>query len=517
MLFVRRLDRDEIRLIPGTEGARQPFISPDGLEVGFFDVARGKLKKVALAGGSPVTLCDAPLPRGGTWGADGTIVFVPGPPWGLRRIPASGGEPGVVTTPDAAKFERHYFPQLLPDGEHVLFDLQDRNRMSNAAVVSLRTGEQRILVKDAAYPRYLPTGHLLFTRPGTLLAVPFSLKRLETSGSPVPLLDDLETNHAGIRCAQSSFSREGTLVYVPTRHFQRTLVWVDRKGAIEQVPFPPAGYQEVALSPDGGWLAAITAEKGENAALQFGDFARGTLSRSSAEGNVQGLAWAPDGNRVAVGFSSERTLPHVFLQSADGSTPPERLTNEAAWQQETPSSFSPDGSLLLVNLVNYADTTSPGYDIFVFPLGGERTLRPFLQTKFREQGARFSPDGRWVAYRSNESGRDEVYVRPFPGLGAKWQISTEGGEGPRWSRSGRELFYRQDDKMMIVDVENLPTFRPGRPRTLFEGRFLNSYDVAPDGTRFLMIKPNPAEFGPAHVNVVLNWFEEVKRRVPGAK
>ncbi len=522
MLFVRRLDRDEVRPIPGTDGAVFPFFSPDGREVGF--VANRKLKKVALAGGSPITLCDIQNPRGGTWGADGTIVFVRGTMLGLWRIPASGGEPRVVTTPDAAKGERHYYPQILPGGEHILFAIQDRNRTSHAAVVSLRTGEQKILVEDAAYPRYLPTGHLVFARPGMLFAVPFSLKRLETSGPPVPLLDDLVTNHLEMQAAEYAFSEEGTLVYLPSRELQRTLVWVDRKGATERVPFPPGGYEEVAISPDGGRLAANTFEKGEKTALLFGDFTRGTLSRSTEEGNFAGLAWAPDGKRVAFGFAPQGRGPwHVFWQSADGSTPSERLTGESAEQQEEPTSFSPDGSLLLVNVFNYTNTgpAYTGWDIFVFPLSGERKLRPFLQTKFFERNAYFSPDGRWVAYESDESGRSEVFVRPYPGPGGKWQISIEGGAEPHWSRSGRELFYRHGDKMMMVDVETKPTFRPGRPRTLFEGRYFdyefNTYDVAPDGSRFLMIKPDPAESGPAHVNVVLNWFEEVKRRVPGAK
>ncbi len=520
MLFVRRLDRDEIRPIPGTDGAWLPFISPDGLEVGFF--AEHKLKKVSLVEGSPVTLCDAPNGRGGSWGADGTIVFVASPMSGLSRIPASGGEPQKVTTPDVTKGERHYFPQILPDGEHVLFMIMS-NGASRVAVASLRTGAQKILVEDAAYPRYLPTGHLLFTRPGSLFAVTFSLARLETSGPPVPVLEDLVTNHIAMRSAEYTVSQGGTLVYVPSQQLQRTLVWVDRKGATERIPFPPGGYQYVALSPDGGRLAAITYDKGEKMALLFGDLARGTLSRSMAEGSFEGLAWAPDGKRVAFGFWPEgKGGWNVFWQSTDGSAPPERLTSETAERTEYPYSFSPDGRLLLVGVFNYADP-STGWDIFLFPLTGEREPRPFLQTKFYEGGARFSPDGRWVAYQSNESGRVEVFVRSFPGPGPKWQISTEGGGFPRWARSGRELFFQNEDKMMAVDVETKPTFRAGRPRTLFEVHFLggettyDSYDVAPDGKRFIMIKEDPAESGPAHVNVVLNWFEEVKRRVPGAK
>jgi len=520
-LFVRRLDLDEIRPIPGTDGTARfssPFISPDGLEVGFF--ADKKLKKVSLAGGSPITLCDAPDPRGGSWGADGTIVFAPSPTAsGLWRIPASGGEPRRVTNPDVAKGDRHWSPQILPDGEHVLFTWFVKDLPARAAVVSLRTGEQRIVMEDAGRSRYLPTGHLVVARPGTLLAVPFSLKRLEISGSPVPLLEGLVTNSNFTGAAEYAFSQEGTLVYAASRQLQRTLVWVDRKGAVEQVPFPPGGYSSVALSPDGSRLAAFTVDKNEKQALMFGDFARGALSRSSAEGVFQGLAWAPDGKRVAFGLGLGKSMINVFWQSADGSTPPERLS-ETPLPRDCPS-FSPDGSLLLVTVVIPGETGLKR-EIFTLPLTGERTMRPFPQTKFSEGAARFSPDGRWVVYLSNESGRDEVFVRPYPGPGGKWQLSTGGGDEPFWSRSGRELFYWQgDNKMMVVDVETRPTFRAGRARTLFENRYVsqavNFYDVTSDGTRFLMIKEDPAESGPAEVKVVLNWFEEVKRRVPGAK
>ncbi len=301
---------------------------------------------------------------------------------------------------------------------------------------------------------------------------------------------------------------------------------------MERIPFPPGGYEEVVLSPDGGRLATRVIEKSEKMALLFGDLARGTLTRSTAEGSFQCLAWAPDGKRVAFGFkpAGGRGLFSVFCQNADGSAPPERLTGETRLQMELPTSFSPDGSLTLVQVMDYTDTSPANtrWDIFVLPLVGEKQMRPFLKTRAKEELARFSPDGRWVAYRSDESGQLEIFVQPFPGPGPKWQISTEGGSEPRWSRSGGELFYRQDDKlnrqndkMMVVDVETAPTFRAGRPRVLFEGQFydfgINCYDVTPDGSRFIMIKEDPAELGPAHVNVVLNWFEEVKRRVPGGK
>ena len=340
----------------------------------------------------------------------------------------------------------------------------------------------------------------------------------------MPLLEDIVTFSGFRYWPEYAFSQEGTLVYSVSRQPQRTLVWVDRKGATERVPLTPAGYEEVAISPDGERLAAITVDKHEKKTLMFGDFARGTLSRSGAEGSLQGLAWTPDGKRVAFGFRPGKGANNAFWQAADGSTPPERLTGETAIQQQHPSSFSPDGSVVLVDAVNFTSSSasSTGWDMFILPLSGGRTFRPFLQTKVNEGNGVFSPDGRWIAYVSNESGRNEVFVRPYPGPGGKWQISTEGGDEPVWPRNGRELFYRQgDSKMMVVEVETKPTFRPGRPRTLFEGRFLlwdvNTYDVARDGTRFLMIKEDPAESGPTQVKVVLNWFEDVKRRVPGAK
>jgi eukaryotic-like serine/threonine-protein kinase len=515
MLFVRRLDRDENRPIPGTEGASYPFTSPDGTQVGFF--AEGRLKRVALAGGPPTSLCDASNPRGGSWGPDQTIVFARSRVLGLWSIPASGGEPRRVTTPDAAKGERHYFPEILPDGEHVLFQIGEGNGKSRAAIVSLRTREQRNVMEDAGYPRYLPTGHLLFTRPGSLFAVPFSLKRLETSGPPGLLLDHLLTNWDFTHAAEYAYSHEGTLVYLPYLELQRTLVWVDRKGATERTAFPPGGYHAIALSPDGGRLAAIAYERGEKTALLIGDLARKTLSRSTTEGDFQCLAWTPDGKRLAFGLGRNGAIRTASWQPADESAPPERLTSETAFQMEFPISFSPDGSSLLLTVMSHSDLSSEMWNSFILPLSGQRKPRPFLRTMGR---ARFSPDGRWVAYESSEAGGYQVIVRPFPGPGPRWQISTDGGNQPLWSRSGRELFFWQGERLMAVDLETKPSFRAGQPRVLFEGNYHRSenfYDVSPDGTRFLVIKPDPAESGPAHVSVVLNWFEDVKKRVPRGK
>ena len=518
-LFLRRLDRNEIRPIPDTDWALAPFFSPDGLEVGFFDIMEGKLKKVALAGGGPTTLCAAPVPRGASWGPDGTIVFTPDMKSGLWRIPASGGEPRAVTRPDKAAVARHLFPQVLPDGDHVLFWIRDETRASRVAVVSLRTGEQRILVENAYDARYLPTGHLLFSRNGALFAVPFDLKRLAASGPPVMLLDDVFRTNLGFEYAVSA---DGTLVYVPALVPRRTLVWVDRRGAAEPVPLlPPGGYGTVALSPDGGRVAAVIEEKGQATGLAVGDLARGTLSHSTAEGQFSSAIWAPDGTRLAVSFAPSRPgqapeLIGAFWQSTDLSTPPKRLTSESAHQEEAPTSFSPDGRWLLVYVSSFSDT-SAAHSLFVQELTGTRPFRPFLQGKAYYGNGRFSPDGQWVAYDSDESDASnfpEVFVRRFPGPGSKWQISSDGGMNPVWSRSGRELFYWnwKDDKLMAVDVETTPTFRAGRPRVLFPAH-ASDYDIAPDGLRFLMIQPDPAEFAGSHVNVVLNWFEEVRAKM----
>ncbi len=519
-LFVRSLDSDKIQPIAGTEGGGAPFFSPDGRWVGFF--AEGKLKKVPLTGGPPITLCDSTDVHlvgsfgQGSWGVDGTIVFVEPGLTGLRRIPSSGGESQALTIVNAGAFESHSFPQILPDGEHVLFEIdKGPDSAPRAAVISLRTGEQRIVGEDAAYPLYLPTGHLVFTRNGSLFAAPFSLHRLALSGPPVPMPEDLLTNRNYSNAAHMAVSSGGTLVYRPRGHFERKFVWVDRRGAVEPLPFPPGQYIEAALSPDGRRLAAIAEEKGETMALLVGDIARATLTRAPVEGILQSPAWAPDGRRIAISFTKTPSYPgKVYFVSADGSGPLEPSTIDTEPLEEFPSSFSPDARFVLLTGLAWQ---SPHYDIWLLPLSGERRPTPFLHSRFGTSRAVFSSDGRWVAYLSWESERTEVFVTPFPGLGPKWQISADGGGSPRWSLNDRELFYRNGDKMMVVEIETRPTFRAGQPRSLFEGQFRRFCGVDPEGKRFLMIKEDPAESGPAHVNVVLNWFEEVKRRVPGGK
>ncbi len=278
----------------------------------------------------------------------------------------------------------------------------------------------------------------------------------------------------------------------------------------------------MSLSSDGGRMAAISVGKAEEQSLLLGDFARRTLTRSPVEGLFWKLAWTPDGRRIAFGaMSEEERLGYRLLwQSAEGDAPAENLGTATRLQTEGPASFSPDGSVLLVQAYNLTRPDAV-QQVLVLPLAGERKPRPLIRTKFSVYDARFSPDGSWVAYASDEPGRYEIFVQPYPGPGPRWQISAEGGEQPRWSHSGRELYYRNGDKIMAADVETKPTFRARPPRMLFEGKYFSSgedsYEVSPDGTRFLMIRPDPEESGPALVKVVTNWFDEVTRRVPGAK
>ncbi len=388
----------------------------------------------------------------------------------------------------------------------------------HTAVLRLDTGEEsRVVFRGALAGRFVPTGHLVYERAGTLLAVPFDLARLEvTSSVPVTIAEGV-TESAATRGADYSFSAAGTLAYVPAspRQFERRLVWVDRKGAVEPLPAPLRSYEELALSPDGRQVA-VPIYSGTTEVWIY-DLARGTLTRLTSEGGGSlALIWTPDGKRVTY-MGARAGFRNVFWKATDGTGVEERLTTGE--NAQVPDSWSPDGKWLAFD--DQSPTT--GGDIWMLrldggpgPVGAEaRKPQPLIRTPFNEYGAVFSPDGRWLAYSSDESGRQEVYVQPFPGPGRKWQISTEGGGGdgipPRWARNGRELFYRNGDKMMVVEVSATPSgFSAGRPRVLFEGRYENIFDVAPDGQRFLMIQPVEPEQPATQINVVLNWFEELK-------
>lgn len=506
-LYRRAMDQLEASPIPGTEGAVLPFFSPDGQWVGFF--AGGKLKKVALMGGTPVPLCDTTGLQGADWGLDDMILFSSGDGAGLRRVPAAGGSPEPVTKLDSSQGELdHTFPHILPGGQVLLFTTASDYTHPKIAVQSLQTGLREILF-DGVKPRFVPTGHIVFARAGSLWAVPFDSNRLEVTGSAAPLVEGVRMEF-GV-WPYFTIASDGTLVYVPGDS-ARQLVWVDRKGGVQPLGFPPRPYETPRLSPEGQRLALTIRE--ENHDVWSYELARETSMRlTTAPGEDETPVWLPDGKRLV--FAGDRPGgSNLLLKLADGSATEEKLLEIRGGHRHT-DSVSPDGLILAFHEIS----PQTGGDIWVLSLQGDRKPRPFLQTPSNEIGARFSPDGRWIAYMSNESGQSEVYVQAFPGPGGKWKISTEGGVEPVWSRSSRELFYRNGDQMMAVDVAAQPAFNASKPRVLFKGQFDNipweaNYDVSADGQRFLMIQAEETIAGASKIQVVLNWFEDLKRKVP---
>jgi hypothetical protein len=357
---------------------------------------------------------------------------------------------------------------------------------------------------------YVPTGHLVYVQvaTGTLMAMPFDLQRLQVgAATPVAVAQGILAEGEG---AHYSVSSNGLLAYVSGRSSldDRTLVWVDRKGKADPLNAPGRPYEVPRLSPNGAHVAFMT--RGPTYDVWVYNLARGNATKLISEGSNQFPIWTPDGKRLTYRATRAGTR-NVFWRTADGSEAEERLTSGIG--NEAPSSWSSDGQVLLYTVAIEA------VDILAFGLP-ERQTTSFLQTAFVETAAQFSPDGLWVAYHSNEFGRQEIYVRPYPGPGAKWQISTDGGTEPVWNPNGGELFYRNGNKMMVVDVTTKPAFAVGTPRVLFTGDYLPAstmypnYDVSRDG-RFLMVQRNAEEPAtPTRIVVVLNWFEDLKRLVP---
>jgi eukaryotic-like serine/threonine-protein kinase len=508
-LFARGIDSMEAQAIRGTEGALSPFFSPDGQSLGFFVLPQ--LKKIAVSGGTPQNLTNVISDNGGvSWGPNDTIVFSRAAAEALRTLPASGGAQSPLTT---LKGEiSHRWPQLLPGGKAVLFtNYISSGDTSQILVERTDTHERKVLVQGGSYPRYVSSGHLLFVRAATLMAVPFDTDRLEVHGQPVPVIEGVMQTANG--AGQFTVSNSGTLVYIPggMQGVDRTLVWVDRKGAEQPIPAPLRAYYQPKLSPDGEHLALNI-----DSNVWIYDMVRGTLTRLTFEAGNSRPLWTPDGKRVAY-QSTKGGKVNLWWKPADGTGSDEQLTNTDFFF--LPSSISPD--LTAAYVETHPDTNR---DIYVVDLKGDRKSKPWLQTPFDETYPLFSPDGKWIAYVSNESGRFEIYIRPASGTGGKWQISTDGGQADQWNPNGKELFYQNGDKMYSVEIKTEPTFSASTPHLLFEGNYEKqsgvgaNYNVSPDGQRFLMIKPGGVrQEGATQINVVLNWFEELKAKVPLAK
>jgi len=515
-LYLRAMDQLEAAPIRGTEGAAAPFFSPDGQWLGFF--ADNKVKKISIDGGSAQTLAARPVGGGasGSWGSDDTIVFSAGT-GPLLRISAAGGVPTPLTTLNSKQGDvSHRWPEILPGGKAVLFVAQGGVGDQRLMIRNADTGEQRALDINGGSPHYVSSGHLLFSRLGTLFAAPFDLKQLRVTAPPVPVVEGVASNGIG-GAAHVSIASNGSMAFVPGVELlrPRTLVWVDRQGKVQPLIEAPRNFREARLSPDGQRIAIGI--EGSPRDLWIYEIKRGILSRFTLEPTESEFAaWTPDGQRIAFGALRPGGQGRLVLwKLTDGSGTEEKLLAGGPQDHFHPSAWSPDGRVLAFTNVSSTETTS---DIWMLPLG-KTVPEPFANTRFSERSPRFSPDGKWVAYVSDESGRDEIYVQPYPGPGGKRQVSIDGGSEPVWASSGRELFYWIGDTMMAVSVATAPSFSADAPRRLFEGRFdrpLASYpnfDVTADGQRFLMFKGIQAAAA-AQITVVLDWATELARRVP---
>ena len=518
-LFVRALDQLDATSITGLGEPYGLFVSPDGQWIGFFDGVTA-LKKVAITGGPADTLGRPDgTAVGASWGPDGSIIFATiNRTTGLQRIAVAGAEPTVLTRPNRnAGEDDHSWPEILPGGQAVLFTITATTRgsdQSQIAVLDLRTGAHTALIRGASDAHYVSSGHLVYTAAGRLHAVAFDLARLAVVGTPVMVQPEVLTD-AGIAVAA-----DGTLVYassgVPA--VGRSLVWVDRQGQEAPIPAPQRNYAYPRLSPDGTRLALYIPD--QEIDIWLWDLARATFRRATFDRGVDIYpVWPPDGRQLL--FSSARAgAVNLFAQAADGSGDVTRLTTSSNVQHAT--SITPDGTRLV-----FTETTpATGPDVMQLQLDGTHTVTPLVQTPFSERNAEVSPDGRWLAYEADDSGRFNIYVRPFPDVSSGyWQVSTDGGTRPLWARSSRELFFLSaTGALMRVGVAPGPTWAATAPTRLFEGRYGASpnqngrtYDVAPDGKRFLMIKAGGSAgqtAGPTSLVVVQNWVEELKRLVP---
>lgn len=506
-LVKRELSVFEMTEIAGTEGASNPFVSPDGEWVGF--QAGRRLQKVARAGGPPVTLCDVSELRGAAWTASGEIVFAPGATSGLWVVDAAGGRPRPLTVVDYDGGERtHRWPHALPDGRGVMFTVGHAGASSfdeaSLAIVDFDGAPHRLILRHATDGRVISTGHAVWARGGVLFAAPFDFagRKIEAAGRQVQRGVAL----AATGVAHFAISASGMLVHVPgdAQTLRRSLVAVDRSGTVAGDYASGEALEEPRLSPDGRTL--LLSLRGRTSDVWLHDPARGTMTRATFEGENFAGIWGPAEGEVTFSSSRDGGPSDLYVVRPDRPAAPELLV--ASEFDKAPGGWSPDGQSLL--FTEYHPDT--GADIWVLDRRNERA-RPFVCTAFNEYAPACSPDGCHVAYTSDEAGRPEIHVVVFPGAIGKRQLSIGGGAEPVWSRDGRELFYRSGDRLMRVDMTGGIT-DPGIPTTVFEGKYqagtvtVANYDISPDGKTFFMVRPHVVS-APAAVCVTLGWFSEL--------
>jgi serine/threonine-protein kinase len=521
-LMLRPIDRIDPVVLPSADYVYEPFFSPDGLWVGFF--SRSALKKVSVAGGPATTLCEfSGAPLGASWGDDNMIAFaVDGPMGGLWRVSGDGGTAVRVASPDGADAGNTYaFPSALPRGRGVLFTIQRPGAQgaSQVAVIDLKTGTRKVLIDAATDARYVETGHLMFATGGSLRAVRFDIDRLLVRDQPAAVAEDVLVKPRG--AADYALTLDGTLLYVTAesgRPSPRSLVWVDRRGREEPLDVPQRRYGPGRISPDGKRVAIGIMENG-SADLWTFDVTGGALKRLTLAPGTNGLpVWTPDGRQIIFSMYDQKGVLNLYRLAADGSNGYEPITSSS--NPQWPTSITPDGT----RVIGFdLEPHGPG-GVTVVPFSGNPLGNHAIESLFGGSFAESSPNGRYLAYQSNESGRSEVYVRAFPDVhNGPWQISTAGGSRPTWRRDGRELFFLDAANAMTavrVDTSG-PTFVSEPPVRLFETGYMEPnparhYDVSPDGQRFLMIKENNANRAatPASMVVIQNWTAELNVRLP---
>ncbi len=516
LLYVRALDADHATVVPGSDGAHNPFFSPDGQWVGFF--AREKLMKAFVSGGDPLELLPAAQDRGATWLDDGSIVVAPSTADPLIRIPAQGGTPEAITVLDSTRNERtHRWPCALPGGEWLLFTVGTTDRPAEyehamICAVSIKTGERRDVLTGASMAKFCAPDHLILGLGSTLYATPFDLRSLKSSGSPLPVLTGV-VNTFGSGNVQFDVARDGTLAYLPNSpEFDNTeLIWMDRSGRVTPIPAPPQPYRVPRVTADGRQIVVCVGAQLLRSDVWSYDLATGTLNRLTFDQRSSQPVLSPRGTELAYWCLAGGI--DIRIRSMEPGATSRMVVHDLTTARQ-PSGFTADGKEILFD--RFGD---PKSDILVAPIDGSTPPRALVTDEYAQWGARMSPDGRWVAFVSNQSGRHEIYVRQWSNPSAIWQVSSQGGLAPVWALDSSELFYVRGRTLVAVPVDRKSaTFIVGTAHDLFEmptnydvPKETPNYDVAPGGERFLTTRVAHPEAAPRRVDLVFNFSAEVAR------
>ncbi len=511
-LYIRDMDKFEAQALPNTKGLNitELFFSLDSRWIGFF--SRGKMMKLSLSGGTPITICDAGPQGSASWGEGGTIVFMQ--EWGSHLWMVSseaGSTPRPLTQLKHEEGERaHLLPSMLPGGKAALFTIWTGASFEEAhiAVVDLSTGEHRVVVRGGSDARFVKTGHIVYARGATIMAVPFDLSNLKVAGEPAPTIDNVRLDGAG-GYSSFSISENGTFVYVAGRieYVPTMMTLFDGPAKSKQIPSKEKSFGNPLFSPDGKKLAVII--YGSTYHLGLYDLQRDILTPLTFSGDNDRLAWLRDGSRLSF-MSNLDGKYQIYMIAADGSGTPEKLFEQEG--NPYPGSWSHDGKMLAY-VVTGKETKS---DIWIFSKDGKPEIRPLVATRASETGPQISPDGRWIAYISDESGENEVYVQPFPSGSGKWRISSGGGSLPRWAPDGKRIYFTRREEIFSVPLtisvgQAGGTIAVGREERVMATQGLNSFDVSPNGKTIIVAQRGVGTL-PDKFHVVLNWFEELKKQ-----